>query len=121
MAQSHEGRALVVATSATATATVDGLFAVVAALAVAESKGVEEARSALPVTAGVLGLGAVRLGAEAERLGEVDMIGVSPTMANDGMISEGTTLFWFKNPSFRRRNILSFLRRNYECRYCFDE
>ena len=112
---------MVVATSATATATVDGLFAAVAALAVAESKGVEEARSPLPVTAEVLGMGAVRLGTVVECLGKVDMIGVSPTMANVGMISEGTTLFWFKNQSFRRRNILSFLRRNYECRYCFDE
>ncbi len=79
---------MVVVTSETATATVDGLFAAVAVVAVVESKGVDEAQSPLPATAGVLGMGAVRLGTVAEHLGEVDMIGVSPTMANVSMFSE---------------------------------
>ena len=84
---------MVIATSATATATatVDGLFA---AVAVVESKGVEESCSPLPVTAGVLGMGAVRMGTVAERLGEADMIGVSQTMASVSMLSEETTLFF---------------------------
>jgi hypothetical protein len=70
---------LVIAMSETATAiaTVDGLFAAVAVVAAVESKGVEVAQSPLPVTAVHLVMGA-------ERLGEVDMIGVFQTMTNVG-------------------------------------
>ena len=81
---------MVIAKSETATATADGLFTVVAVVAVVESKGVEEAQFPLPKT----------LDTVAERLGKVDMIGVSPTMANVGMFSEETMLFGFKNLSF---------------------
>ena len=109
----------VVATSEAATATVDGFVLAVAAVAevvgARDCKGVEAAQSPSPVAAGA------RVGMAAEHLGEVDWIGIFRTMANVADFGGDNAFLVRQSLSFRRRNILGFLRRNFDRRHCFQK